>query len=43
MCQAIAAGDGSLAAHATHVHLHQSLSAILLVLAAAGGVADRTA
>ena len=43
ICEAIAAGDGSLAAHATHVHLHQSLAAILLVLAADGGVSERTA
>ncbi|MFT4215319.1 MAG: GntR family transcriptional regulator [Microbacterium sp.] len=29
IAQAIAAGDGDLAAHATHVHLHNALSSIL--------------
>lgn len=34
ICEAIAAGDAGLAAHATHVHLHRSLTAILAVLVA---------
>lgn len=34
ICQAIAARDAGLAAHATHVHLHRSLTTILSVLAA---------
>ena len=32
IAEAIAAGDSGLAAHATHVHLHRSLTAILGVL-----------
>ena len=35
IAEAIAAGDGELAAHATHVHLHNALSAILASLATA--------
>lgn len=35
IAEAIAAGDGELAAHATHVHLHNALAAILTSLAAA--------
>ncbi|MBP6684408.1 MAG: GntR family transcriptional regulator [Leucobacter sp.] len=34
IAEAIAAGDGELAAHATHVHLHNALAAILTSLAA---------
>lgn len=33
IAEAIAAGDGELAAHATHVHLHNALAAILTSLA----------
>ena len=29
IARAIAAGDGDLAAHATHVHLHNALTSIL--------------
>lgn len=29
ICQAIVAGDGELAAHATHIHLHNSLDHVL--------------
>ncbi|WP_084767276.1 GntR family transcriptional regulator [Leucobacter komagatae] len=35
IAEAIAAGDGELAAHATHVHLHNALTAILTSVAAA--------
>ena len=35
ICEAIAVGDAGLAAHATHVHLHRSLTAILAVLSTA--------
>lgn len=34
IAEAIAIGDGELAAHATHVHLHNALAAILTSLAA---------
>jgi DNA-binding GntR family transcriptional regulator len=37
IAEAIAAGDSGLAAHATHVHLHRSLTAILGALGAAAG------
>ncbi|MBN9613020.1 MAG: FCD domain-containing protein, partial [Actinobacteria bacterium] len=39
IAEAIAAGDPELAAHATHVHLHNALSAILESL---GGESPRT-
>jgi DNA-binding GntR family transcriptional regulator len=37
IAEAIAAGDSGLAAHATHVHLHRSLTATLGALGAAAG------
>jgi DNA-binding GntR family transcriptional regulator len=39
---AISAGDGDLAAHATHVHLHNALENILVALAEAPGAAVDT-
>jgi DNA-binding GntR family transcriptional regulator len=40
IAEAIAAGDARLAAHATHVHLHRSLTAFLGVLEARGSRHD---
>lgn len=40
IAQAIAAGDGELAAHATHVHLHNALASILASLATSGASGD---
>ncbi|GAA2836145.1 GntR family transcriptional regulator [Leucobacter komagatae] len=40
IAQAIAAGDGELAAHATHVHLHNALASILTSLATSGASGD---
>ena len=43
IAEAIAAGDGELAAHATHVHLHNALTAILTSLATTQpGAAEHT-
>lgn len=41
IAEAIAAGDADLAAHATHVHLHNALTSILASLDHASGTADR--
>ncbi|MBW1640423.1 GntR family transcriptional regulator [Microbacterium resistens] len=41
IAEAIAAGDGDLAAHATHVHLHNALASVLDSLGA--GVSSRSA
>ncbi len=40
IARAIAAGDGELAAHATHVHLHNALAAILASLRTSGVSGD---
>ncbi|KAM9864893.1 HTH-type transcriptional repressor RspR [Leucobacter aridicollis] len=40
IARAIAAGDGELAAHATHVHLHNALAAILASLGTTGAGGD---
>jgi len=42
IAEAIASGDGDLAAHATHVHLHNALASILSSLVAEDSASSRT-